>query len=681
MPIPSILTHRLRETLAQHPALADDRTLRAVFVDERLAPWRNRTPENTSDRAARVAALIGALCDQENTQGENALVLFLRVLAEQTPSGDALHNTLITLAARLEPQPFTALAAFKIPAPVGSITITDTGNVVGNDNTVTINKPTTVGGNIHFHEPPPPERPAHPLWERFRNHPLIFYSTVIFSVIAAIVGLIGVLISAGADFGGAVDQFREWGLVRGFPKERKGEVLIVIASFYYSDESLLDTTPHNEIKRAIEREVQALDFTNLRVEVAPDRLQADDRAGAQALGDRYDASLVIWGADTGVRVSVNFYNHKQPNFVAADVRIEETIHTQIAAPNEYAEFITQDLPNQLTFLSLFAMGQSYLATEAYTDSVQVTEAAVAQLGDSPTIKGAAGAYALLGWLHSVALPTPDYILALADLNRAIELDPQYVEAYHGRAYVYLAMEDYHHALADYTRIIKLDPQFVAAYRDRGSAYYALDDYNNALADLNRAIELDPQDTAAYRIRGAVYYDLDDDNNAFADLNRAIELDPQYTAAYRVRGSVYYDLDDYNNALADFNRAIELDSEYARAYHYRGMIYCAMGNYPDAIADLDRAIEIDPQDTIAYLRRAYTYYQMGDYDHSIADLDRAVELNPTSAQVYYVRGGIYYEIGEYDNARADIQHILDTTDDPELRAKAEAALNELNAANP
>ena len=63
MPIPSILTHRLRETLAQHPALADDRTLRAVFVDDRLAPWRNLAPENTPDPPLfQYPMAVGSFC-------------------------------------------------------------------------------------------------------------------------------------------------------------------------------------------------------------------------------------------------------------------------------------------------------------------------------------------------------------------------------------------------------------------------------------------------------------------------------------------------------------------------------------------------------------------------------------------------------------------------------------------
>ncbi len=88
------LIQRLRDVLTRCSALDSDRALRAVFVDERLALWINRVPENTPDRATRVALLIVAFCDKTNAQGDNALILLLRVLAEQTPPDDALHNDL-----------------------------------------------------------------------------------------------------------------------------------------------------------------------------------------------------------------------------------------------------------------------------------------------------------------------------------------------------------------------------------------------------------------------------------------------------------------------------------------------------------------------------------------------------------------------------------------------------------
>ena len=53
------------------------------------------------------------------------------------------------------------------------------------------------------------------------------------------------------------------------------------------------------------------------------------------------------------------------------------------------------------------------------------------------------------------------------------------------------MGRYDEALADLNRAIELDPDDAGAFGRRGETYIALGNYDEALADLNRAIELDP----------------------------------------------------------------------------------------------------------------------------------------------------------------------------------------------
>ncbi len=96
--IPSELEQRLRKTLLRCGPFDSDRSLRAIFVDERIAAWREDIPDNTPSRGARVAAFIENLFDQSDAAGNNALALVLRVLADRTPSGDSCHRELAGLA-------------------------------------------------------------------------------------------------------------------------------------------------------------------------------------------------------------------------------------------------------------------------------------------------------------------------------------------------------------------------------------------------------------------------------------------------------------------------------------------------------------------------------------------------------------------------------------------------------
>ncbi|MBN2394816.1 MAG: hypothetical protein JXR84_29065, partial [Anaerolineae bacterium] len=100
--LPGGVLARLRETLLHFAPFANDADLCALFADQRINPWRNRIPDSTRTREARVNALIDALREQSTLYGDNALILFLHVLADNTDSTDALHAELLTLAADLD---------------------------------------------------------------------------------------------------------------------------------------------------------------------------------------------------------------------------------------------------------------------------------------------------------------------------------------------------------------------------------------------------------------------------------------------------------------------------------------------------------------------------------------------------------------------------------------------------
>lgn len=100
--IPADLLNRIRQALLDCGPIDDDRSLRAVFADARLSPWRNRLPQADSP-TGRVDALIDFLHHKQRSDTQaNALVLLLQVLNERADPGDACHQQLKELAVELE---------------------------------------------------------------------------------------------------------------------------------------------------------------------------------------------------------------------------------------------------------------------------------------------------------------------------------------------------------------------------------------------------------------------------------------------------------------------------------------------------------------------------------------------------------------------------------------------------
>lgn len=190
----------------------------------------------------------------------------------------------------------------------------------------------------------------------------------------------------------------------------EGETLIIIATFH--GELANRDEPHVMIKEGIEKGISKLQAENrlgnlnLRVAIHPQKLTGGEEMQPTIIGFArpYSATVVIWGDVTGTRVRVNFLNLQRSNFdMSRPASIEEKQRTFVADPQAYNNLINYDLPAQMSFLTLFPIGQFYYINKEYADAAQVIEQAIAVLPEGTKIEGVAEAYFLLGWLYQ-ALP-------------------------------------------------------------------------------------------------------------------------------------------------------------------------------------------------------------------------------------------------------------------------------------
>lgn len=142
-------------------------------------------------------------------------------------------------------------------------------------------------------------------------------------------------------------------------------------------------------------------------------------------------------------------------------------------------------------------------------------------------------------------PTPQTIAAPSSAASA--------EFYLKRGEDLSGVHQYDRAIADYTTAIQLKPDYAEAYNDRGFAYYLKGDAERAIADYTRAIELRPNYPKAYNSRGVAYmahgYGA---AKTVPDFDRAIALEPDFRYAYINRANARLVSHPWL-ALQDFHR--------------------------------------------------------------------------------------------------------------------------------
>ena len=117
---------------------------------------------------------------------------------------------------------------------------------------------------------------------------------------------------------------------------------------------------------------------------------------------------------------------------------------------------------------------------------------------------------------------------ISDINKLIELDPNYILAYYMRALVYVALGDYREVLNDANKLI--DSGYISAdiYALRGKANIHLRNFRQGQDDYDKAIKLNPSSADYYYYeRGSAYKEMGRTAQAQGDLNNACKLNRNY----------------------------------------------------------------------------------------------------------------------------------------------------------
>ncbi len=155
--------------------------------------------------------------------------------------------------------------------------------------------------------------------------------------------------------------------------------------------------------------------------------------------------------------------------------------------------------------------------------------------------------------------------AIADFSRAIKLKPDYAAAYAGRASAKTIMAEtgypvpkeayLEEAMADIDRAIELDPNEYTYFTHRSHLKREKGDLSGAVADAARESEVVPPDQIPLRHIGS----SPDETTArlllggLRNYNRALAHDPAFSWGYYHRGVLKHLADDLDGALEDFQR--------------------------------------------------------------------------------------------------------------------------------
>jgi serine/threonine-protein kinase len=223
------------------------------------------------------------------------------------------------------------------------------------------------------------------------------------------------------------------------------------------------------------------------------------------------------------------------------------------------------------------------------------------------------------------------------------------------------------AIAQFQRAVELDPHYAPAHVGLADSYILLGTYGFVPADTtipkgkaaaSRALEISPSFSDAYNSLAfaTFYYDWDW-NRAEILFRKALELNPNNQLAHEFYSSYLHAMSRLDEAEAQNAIAKELDPLSAWVYDDKGWILLSRRRPSDAVAEFQRAIELNPSFPVAHLSLAVAYTRLGRFQEAMDETNIAEDMGADPTRVLEVRGSAQALSGDTAAAKATLGKLL------------------------
>ncbi len=128
--------------------------------------------------------------------------------------------------------------------------------------------------------------------------------------------------------------------------------------------------------------------------------------------------------------------------------------------------------------------------------------------------------------------------------------------YNNRGLMYFHSGQLEEAIADYNRALEINPNLAAAYNNRANCYVNQGELVDALVDYDRALDLNPFHLRALINQGVTFRHLGMYREALDNFDIALAQGKLEAYIYAQRGRTHHLAGDWNWAIADYQRSLQ-----------------------------------------------------------------------------------------------------------------------------
>lgn len=234
------------------------------------------------------------------------------------------------------------------------------------------------------------------------------------------------------------------------------------------------------------------------------------------------------------------------------------------------------------------------------------------------------------------------------------------ERYYSFAFEYMKQENYTEAISLLQKAIDADSSYVNAYLALRQVYLIVGDTAKALEVCKKGLtcSCDPESNRKMaKAIASLYAKMGQPEKAEQLFQKIINENPKDANSYDLYASYLESEGRYDEALMNYKKAYQLDPDDGGVAFRLGNAYFDRGRYSEAVEYLKKAKEDFGNDIETIKRLGEAYIELGEYGKAIEEYKSIIEIIPKHVSSRIQIGNAYVKMRQYQKAKSYYEEAL------------------------
>ncbi|MCL2923652.1 MAG: tetratricopeptide repeat protein [Trichodesmium sp. MAG_R04] len=189
------------------------------------------------------------------------------------------------------------------------------------------------------------------------------------------------------------------------------------------------------------------------------------------------------------------------------------------------------------------------------------------------------------------------------------------------------------AMIAYQKALNIKPNYFEAYNKLAEVYSMQGNFDEAISACKKAVKIEPHFASSYLTLGNIFQSQNLFEQAINTYNQALKIEPDFAQVYANIGTIYYKRRKFYLAIFNYQKALEIDSDLASVQLMLGNVFSRIGAFEQAVYCYQKLLQIKPEDPKAYFKLGEVFALFTNLESAFDYYQKSLSIKPNYREAF------------------------------------------------